>query len=239
MTEQSAKIALITGGSRGLGRTLVKVFSFNGYFVYSGYNLHRPEELQENECPVKLDVTNSGEIKGAIERIKQEFGRLDVLINNAGIAIDKLIINTRESDWDSVIDVNLKGAFLCSKYALELMISKRDGHIINITSFVGRYGKAGQGSYSASKAGIIGLTQSMAKEYGRYNIRINAIMPGYLNTDMTKGLDKDILQSAIQENVLGRFNTLEEVARFCLFLVSTNNISGQIFQLDSRIGRWT
>ena len=140
--------------------------------------------------------------------------------------------------WDHVLDVNLKGAFLCAQAALRPMIKQRGGHILNIGSFVARVSRAGQANYAAAKAGLIGLTQSLAKEVGSRNVRVNAILPGVLATPMTAQLTPEQFAAISTENALGRISTVEEVARFTAFLAGTQNISGQLFQLDSRIARW-
>ena len=166
---------------------------------------------------------------------------LDLLINNAGVCRDGSVLKMTEVDFDHVLDVNLKGAFLTTQAALKLMSRQRHGHIVNIGSYSALSGPAGQASYAAAKAGLIGLTQSTAQEYGARNIRANCILPGFLETRMTRHLLED---AAWKENLLGahalhRLNTPQDAARFITFLHSMENVSGQVFQLDSRIRRWS
>jgi 3-oxoacyl-[acyl-carrier protein] reductase len=186
-----------------------------------------------------MDVNDRGQIEDAIKKTITRFGRIDALINNAGVTADSLCGQMNDEDWQRVLDVNLRGAFLCSQAVARQMIRQRDGHIINISSYGGRAGACGQSNYSAAKAGLLGLTQSLAKELGSRNVRVNAILPGVLPTNMTAKLRPEQLAAFASANVLDRINELEEVARFIHFLVTTRNISGQIFQLDSRIAPWT
>jgi 3-oxoacyl-[acyl-carrier protein] reductase len=170
-----------------------------------------------------------------------QIDRLDLLINNAGIFRDASLLKMSEEDFDAVLDVNLKGAFLCTQAALKLMSRQREGHIINIGSYSALSGPAGQANYAAAKAGLIALTQSTAKEYGSRNIRANCLLPGFLETKMTRHLleDAEWKESLLSQHTLGRLNTPEDAARFMLMLHSMPAISGQVFQLDSRIHRWT
>jgi 3-oxoacyl-[acyl-carrier protein] reductase len=160
------------------------------------------------------------------------------LVNCAGVTADNLLTRISEEEWDRVLDVNLKGAFFCSQAVLRPMMSRREGHIINISSFAARNGTRGQANYAAAKAGLIGLTESLAKEVGPRNIRVNSILPGALPTPMTAKLAGPRVNELASANALGRLNTVSEVARFAGFLAATQNISGQSFQLDSRIARW-
>jgi 3-oxoacyl-[acyl-carrier protein] reductase len=167
------------------------------------------------------------------------FGRIDILINNAGLTLDAPLAQMTGEQWDRVLEVNLRGAFLCSKAAARQMIRQRDGHIINISSHGARRGPRGQANYAAAKAGLIGLTQSLAKELGSRNVRVNAIFPGVMLTNMTANLSPEALDEFAKANALGRINSVEEVAHFIAFLAFTQNISGQVFALDSRIAPWT
>jgi 3-oxoacyl-[acyl-carrier protein] reductase len=170
-----------------------------------------------------------------------QIDRLDLLINNAGIFRDASLLKMSEEDFDAVLDVNLKGAFLCTQAALKLMSRQREGHIINIGSYSALSGPAGQANYAAAKAGLIALTQSTAKEYGSRNIRANCLLPGFLETKMTRHLLEDAKwkESLLSQHTLGRLNTPQDAARFILMLHAMPAVSGQVFQLDSRIHRWT
>jgi 3-oxoacyl-[acyl-carrier protein] reductase len=178
-------------------------------------------------------------VDAVTNEIVQSWGRLDALICNAGVTADGSLALMSDDDWQRVLEVNLKGAFHCSRAALRPMLAQRDGHIIFISSFSGRVGTRGQTNYAAAKAGLIGLSQSLAREAGPRNVRANAVLPGVLPTPMTGGLEAATLASFVSANTLGRINTLDEVARFIAFLTATQNISGQIFQLDSRVAPWT
>ncbi len=169
-----------------------------------------------------------------------QLDRLDLLVNNAGLLRDAPIAKMTAEEFDSVVDVNLKGAFLCTQAALKLMSRQREGHIINIGSYSALSGPAGQSNYAAAKAGLIALTQSTAREYGARNVRANCILPGFLNTKMTRHLLEDAAfrEQLLAQHTLGRLNTPQDVARFILFLHAMPNVSGQVFQLDSRIRRW-
>lgn len=238
----SAPVIVITGAAGGLGSALVAAFAAAGWQVVATWH-HTPLAKQSGEagnvCPLQLDVTRREAVSGAFEEVLARFGRLDVLINNAGIAQDALVAQMSDTDWQAVLDVNLKGAFLCSQAAIRPMLRQRDGHILNISSFGGRVGRAGQANYSASKAGLIGLTQALAREAGSRNVRVNAVLPGFLRTRLVGDLSKEQLAAHAASNALGRLNEFAEVARFVTFLAGMRNVSGQVFQLDSRIGPWT
>jgi 3-oxoacyl-[acyl-carrier protein] reductase len=169
----------------------------------------------------------------------QQWGRVDALINNAGTVADELLPQMPDADWDKVLDVNLKGVFLCSQAVLRPMLKQRAGHIINMGSWSGRAGARGQTNYAAAKAGLFGFTTSLAKEVGSRNVRVNAVLPGVLPTKMTNDLSPEQMAEYASANSLGRINSIDEVSRFVAFLASLENVSGQVFQLDSRIGRWT
>jgi 3-oxoacyl-[acyl-carrier protein] reductase len=228
---------LITGAAGGLGQGLVKEFAGEGWRVAAGFHRTEPQEASERVWPLPLDVTTAEEVRAAVNQIKVRWGRLDVLINNAGITRDHLIQRMDEAAWEEVVQINLKGAFLCSQAVLPIMVENRDGHIVNISSFSGRVGVAGQTNYAAAKAGLIGFTQALAKEVGSQNVRVNCVLPGLLPTPMTASLPAQVMESSAQANALGRINSVVEVARFVVFLASLQNVSGQLFQLDSRIAR--
>jgi 3-oxoacyl-[acyl-carrier protein] reductase len=231
----SQRVVLITGAAGGLGRGLVEAFARDGWRVAAGWHRTAPPSETDSVWPVPLDVTDRAQARKAAADVVTRWGRLDALVNNAGVTADQLLVQTREADWDRVLDVNLKGAFLCSQAVIRQMLHQRDGHIINIASFAGRVGARGQAAYAAAKAGLIGLTDALAKEVGSRNVRVNAVLPGVLPTPMTANLSKDALDQFAAANALGRLNSIEEVARFIVFLASLQNVSGQLFQLDSRI----
>ena len=213
--------ALITGGEGDLARHI------RAELESAGWDVLAPGRAE-------LDVLQPKAFFAQIDR-------LDLLINNAGIFRDASLLKMTEEDFDAVLDANLKGAFLCTQAALKLMSRQREGHIINIGSYSALSGPAGQANYAAAKAGLIALTQSTAKEYGLRNIRANCLLPGFLETKMTRHLleDAEWKESLLSQHTLGRLNTPEDAARFMLMLHSMPAISGQVFQLDSRIHRWT
>ncbi len=169
-----------------------------------------------------------------VKEVMKKWGRIDVLINNAGITKDNLLLKTSDDDWDTVLKTNLKGVFNTIREVARVMV-RHGGHIINISSASGLKGKAGQSSYAASKAGLIGLTKSAAIELGRFNIKVNAVLPGVLPTDMVKGSHPSVKEKAKSESVIGRLSDIEKVAEFICGLTEMDNVSGQIFNLDSRI----
>ena len=234
------RVVLVTGAAGGLGRELVAEFSSQGWRVLAGS--HRgPIAGVESEMvsPVQLDVTSRAHVEAVIEEIAQRCGRLDALVCNAGVTADGPLARMADHEWDHVLQVNLTGAFHCSRAALRLMLPQRDGHIIHISSYSGRVGARGQTNYAAAKAGLLGLTQALAKEVGGDGIHVNAVLPGVLPTPMTASLGAAAMAEFAQANTLGRINSPDEVARFIAFLATTRNISGQVFQLDSRIAGWT
>jgi 3-oxoacyl-[acyl-carrier protein] reductase len=223
-TPPSPPTALITGGAGDLAQAIAAELRGAGFTVLS------PGRAE-------LDVTSTDSVRAFFSALPA----LDLLINNAGVCRDGSVLKMTEVDFDHVLDVNLKGAFLTTQAALKLMSRQRHGHIVNIGSYSALSGPAGQASYAAAKAGLIGLTQSTAQEYGARNIRANCILPGFLETRMTRHLLED---AAWKENLLGahalhRLNTPQDAARFIAFLHSMENVSGQVFQLDSRIRRWS
>ncbi|AZT90663.1 3-oxoacyl-[acyl-carrier-protein] reductase [Caldicellulosiruptor changbaiensis] len=237
------KIALITGASRGIGRAIALKFAHNGANVIINYSSSQSqaqslkdeiEKLGVRALIIKCDVSNSEEVNAMFSQIEKEFGRLDILVNNAGITKDGLVLRMNEEDFDKVIAINLKGAFLCAKAASKIMIKQREGNIINISSVVGIMGNVGQANYAASKAGIIGLTKSLAKELASRNIRVNAIAPGFIKTDMTEVLSDKVKEMMLSSIPLGRFGEADEVANVALFLASSlsSYITGQVIVVD-------
>lgn len=233
------KVVLITGAAGGLGRGLTAAFADAGWHVAAGYHTQHPPAGHDRVWSVPLDVTVREAPARVVDEVVARWGRLDALINNAGVIADGLVAGLDEAAWDRVIGVNLTGAMACARAAVWPMIRQRDGHIVNLGSFAARRGSRGQANYAAAKAGLIGLTQSLAGEMGSRNIRVNAVLPGVLPTGMTAGLDPGVLEKLVAANVLRRGSTVEEVARFVVFLCGLKHVSAQVFQLDSRPARWS
>jgi 3-oxoacyl-[acyl-carrier protein] reductase len=239
---QNRGVALITGAAGGLGRALVAEFAAQGWRVAAGWHRQPPDPSVGPPAavwPVPLDVTDAGAIATAVAVVTARWGAVGLLINNAGVIADALLGQMSDGDWDRVQAVNLRGAFLLCRAVLPAMIRQRQGHVVNIASLSARQGSRGQANYAAAKAGLIGLTQALAREVGPQNIRVNAVLPGFLLTPMTGQVARPVMAAAQAANVLGRLNTVDEVARFVAFLATLEGVSGQVFQLDSRIGRWT
>jgi len=235
----SNRVAIITGAAGGLGQALVAEFANQDWkVVASARNPPERKVAESNVWAAGLDVTNRKQGEELVKQVLERWQRIDVLINNAGVIADAPIWQIEDADWEKVLAVNLKGAFFCSQAVLRPMLRQQDGHIVNIGSFSARTGARGQANYASAKAGLFGLTTSLAEEVGSRNIRVNAVLPGVLPTAMTSHLDGSKLDEFANANALKRLNSVAEVARFIAFLVTTDNISGQIFQLDSRIGRW-
>jgi len=234
----SQKVVLITGAAGGLGQALSGAFLDAGWQVAAGQNRTQKHERSDTLIPIQMDVTHRDEVAAAMDIVLATWGRIDVLINNAGITADGALARLSESDWQRVMDVNLKGAYLCSQAVIRPMFKQRRGHIINISSFAAKNGHLGQPNYVAAKAGLVGLTQSLAKEAGARNVRVNAIFPGVLDTPMTEHLTEDQRARIADSNVLNRTTTLDEVSAFILHLAGMEHVSGQVFQLDSRVGKW-
>ena len=236
----STKVAVVTGASRGLGREIAFTLSRAGYHVAVNYHLSKKEAgevVRSTSFPsmaIKADVGNLREVGQMAREVYERWGRVDVLINNAGIAKDGLVIRYDESDWDEVIRVNLKGCFNTVKSFVPFMISSGGGQIIHISSYSGLRGKAGQAAYSASKASLIGLTVTLAKELAEYNIKVNALLPGYMPTEMGSKA-KEAMKKAAEESILGTLSNPEAVSGFIAFLANTCTVTGQVFSLDSRI----
>ncbi|WPX09852.1 3-oxoacyl-[acyl-carrier-protein] reductase [Anaerocellum danielii] len=237
------KVALITGASRGIGRAIALKFAQNGANIVINFasSQSQAENLKEEiekigtkAMIIKCDVSNADEVSQMFSQVEKDFGRLDILVNNAGITKDGLILRMSEEDFDRVIAINLKGAFLCAKAAAKMMVKQRFGNIINISSVVGIAGNIGQANYAASKAGIIGLTKSLAKELASRNIRVNAIAPGFIKTDMTEVLSDKVKETMLSSIPLGRFGEADEVANVALFLASSlsSYVTGQVIVVD-------
>ncbi len=236
------KTALITGGTRGIGRGIVEYFAAEGCDVAFTYRAsgEAADTLIEslkgstaNVIGIKSDASSYTEAEELIKEVIKAFGKIDILINNAGITRDTLMLRMSEAHWDDVLTVNLKSAFNLTKHVLRPMMKQRGGSIINISSVVGVFGNAGQANYAASKAGMIGFTKSIAKEVGSRNIRCNAIAPGFIATEMTDELDEKTIQNYLSGIPLKRLGTAEDVAQACLYLASDHSayVTGQVLSV--------
>nr|MBN2278667.1 3-oxoacyl-[acyl-carrier-protein] reductase [candidate division Zixibacteria bacterium] len=236
------KTALITGSARGLGKAIAaKLAGYGARVVISDVQMDLAETTAAefaqkgyNTIAVRADVSKSDDVKKLIEETIAAFDSIDIVINNAGITRDALILRMTEDAWDTVIRVNLKGTFLVTQAAAKIMIKQRSGRIINISSIVGRMGNAGQANYSASKAGVIGLTKSAARELASRNITVNAIAPGFIETEMTKNLPQEVREAYMQSTPLRKFGSPDDVAAAVAFLASDEAayITGQIIGVD-------
>ncbi len=237
------KCAVITGASRGIGREIALQFAKEGANIVLNYRSSEEEALElkkeldklgSNTLIIKADVSNFDEAENLIKEAKNTFGKVDILVNNAGITKDTLLIRMKEEDFDKVIEVNLKGAFNCLRAVSPIMIRQKEGKIINMSSVVGVVGNAGQVNYSASKAGVIGMTKSLAREIGSKNINVNAIAPGFIDTDMTRVLSEDQKKNIISGVPLKRLGQVEDIANLAVFLASdkSNYITGQVIHVD-------
>ncbi len=235
--------AIVTGGSRGIGRVIAKKLASEGYDIaicYAGNEAKAMETVLACESEgvrtlaKKADVSKPDEVKSFLSEVKKEFGTPEVLINNAGITRDGLLIGMKEEDLNAVLDTNLKGAMLLTKEALRDMLRAKKGSIVNITSIVGIRGNAGQSAYAASKAGLIGFTKSAAREYGAKGIRVNAVAPGFIETEMTASLPEEVKKEYLKSIPASRFGKPEDIAEAVAFLVSEKAayITGQVLSVD-------
>ena len=243
MINLDGKVCLITGGSRGIGKAIAKKLSLHKANIIINYTsnennaLKVKEEIEEYgvKCVlIKCDVSKSSDVENMIETAINEFGKIDILVNNAGLTKDGLLIRMKEEDFDKVIDINLKGVFNCTKSVSKYMMKNRYGKIINISSVVGIIGNIGQVNYCASKAGVIGLTKSSARELASRNINVNAIAPGFIDTDMTSVLNENLKEQMLKNIPQNRFGEPEDVANLVLFLASdmASYITGQVINVD-------
>jgi 3-oxoacyl-[acyl-carrier protein] reductase len=238
--EYPRPVSLVTGASRGLGKQVALALSKDRYNVVVHYLSSKREvvkvldEIDGKPLAVKADVRDSRQVEKMSCQIEDKFGRLDVIVNNAGTVKDNLLIRLPEHEWDEIIGTNLKGCFNIIKILAPVMIKSGGGHIINISSYSGLRGKAGQAAYSASKAAIIGLTKTAACELAEYNIRVNSILPGYMMTDMGMKARR-AMKDARENSILKKLSRPEDVAGFIVQLLKSENVSGQVFSLDSRI----
>lgn len=240
---QNAPVAVITGGTRGIGLAIAQRMAADGYDLLLTYrgDAEAAEAAKQTLADsgqrievVSADISTAEGATSTIETATKTFGKIDVLINNAGITRDNLIMRMSEDDWDAVLNTNLKGAFLASKAVVRPMLRQRSGRIINITSVVGRMGNAGQANYAAAKAGLIGLTKTLAKEVGSRGITVNAVAPGFIDTRLTDILPEDLKKQLLDATPLGRFGSVEDVANAVAFLASdqASFITGQVLSVD-------
>lgn len=224
MIDLTGKVAVVTGASRGIGKAIAeKLHSAGADVVLVARNqtlLNETADALGGAMVMPLDVSSADEVQSGFKKIIQEKGKIDILVNNAGITRDNLLLRLKEEDIQKVLDVNLKSMFFTSKHVLRPMMKQRNGRIINITSVIGLMGNSGQSNYAASKAGIIGFTKSLAREVGSRNITVNAIAPGFIETEMTAELPETVQNEMAASIALGRFGSTEDVANAVLFLAS-------------------
>lgn len=228
------KTAVVTGGGRGIGEAIVKRLDAEGVQI-AIFDLQKPDvsyQLKNPSKTIAVDVSSPESVRSAIKEVVDEWGRLDILVNNAGITKDGLAVRMNDADWQKVLEINLSGAFYCAREALKVMMKQREGVIINISSVIGMRGNIGQANYAASKAGLIALTKTLAKEMAERKIRVNAIAPGFIETEMTKKLPQSIKEEILKRIPLKRFGTVEEVAELVLFLTKAEYITGQVIVID-------
>jgi 3-oxoacyl-[acyl-carrier protein] reductase len=238
----SGKIALVTGAAQGIGREIAFALATDGADVaICDVNLEAAQKTAaeiegkgKKSLAIKANVASSADVAAMIEQVVEKLGRIDILVNNAGITRDGLILRMKDEDWDLVLSINLKGAFLCTKSALKYMTKQRSGTIINIASIVGAMGNAGQANYVASKAGLIGLTKTIAREYANRGITANAVAPGFIETAMTQALPENVRQELAKQIPMGKLGTPEDVANAVRFLASpwASYISGQVVHVN-------
>ncbi len=236
------KVAVVTGASRGIGRAIALALANQGAkLVLSARSLAALDDTLAavkaagaEAVPVAADVSIEADARSLVAAAVENFGRVDILVNNAGITRDTLLLRMSEQDWDTVLDTNLKGAFFCTKAATKFMSKQRFGRVINISSVVGEMGNAGQANYCASKAGLIGLTKSNARELARRNVTVNAITPGFIATDMTEALPEKKREELTQQIPLGRLGSVDDIAESVVFLASDRAayITGQVLGIN-------
>jgi len=243
MPEAEKRTIVVTGGSRGIGRAICLSFVRPDTVIYFNYYPEDPEAAVTEKMiadaggqagSMCVDVSSESDVTAFLDKVISETGRIDILVNNAGITRDTLLVRMKESDWDAVLNVNLKGAFLCSKVAAKHMMKQRSGCIVNIASLVGVTGNFGQANYAASKAGVIGFTKSIAKELASRGITVNAVAPGYIETDMTEALPEDVKKALLAQIPLKRGGKPEDVAGVVAFLASEQAayLTGQIIHVS-------
>ena len=243
MEEMNRRVALVTGASRGIGRAIAKRLAQDGIFVivnYCGSKEKAEAVLEEIKAQggdgvcAQADVSDFAAAETLMKELVKEYGRIDILVNNAGITRDGLLMKMTEEDYDAVLNTNLKGTFNCIRFVARQMIKQRGGRIINMASVSGVLGNAGQANYSASKAGVIGLTKSAARELASRGITVNAIAPGFINTEMTEVLSDKVKEGAVAQIPLGKFGETEDIANAAAFLAGdgARYITGQVLNVD-------
>ncbi|HHT9118256.1 MAG TPA: 3-oxoacyl-[acyl-carrier-protein] reductase [Candidatus Hypogeohydataceae bacterium YC38] len=239
----NGKVAIVTGGTRGIGRAIVEELARNQVDVAFSFlkNEEKAKEVEEQvtklgvkALPIKSNVADFAQSKEMVNTAIKFFGKVDILVNNAGITKDKVLMMMSEQDWKEVIDTNLTGVFNCSRAVIVPMMKQKSGSIVNVTSVSGLIGMPGQVNYSSSKAGIVGFTKALAKEVAKYHITVNAVAPGFIDTEMVQVLDKKYLEEMVKYVPMGRVGKAEEVAKAVMFLISDNSsyITGHILNVD-------
>ncbi|MBC8247070.1 MAG: 3-oxoacyl-[acyl-carrier-protein] reductase [Deltaproteobacteria bacterium] len=249
MAETSKRIVVVTGGSRGIGRSIcISMAEADTHIYFNYFNPGNPDEEAEkaketesaiieaggSATSVSVDVVSEPAVNAFFDKVMEEAGRIDVLVNNAGITRDGLLVRMKTTDWDAVLDTNLKGTFLCTQAVAKIMMKQRYGRIVNIASVVGAIGNAGQANYSASKAGVIGFTKSVAKELAPRGVTVNAVAPGFIETDMTAVLPDKVKEALMKQIPLGHIGKPEDVAAAIIFLASddASYITGQVIHVN-------
>ncbi len=239
----TGKIAIVTGGARGIGRNIAETLAGRGAnLVLADRNIEQATATAQaiaeahgvQVIAIQVDVADSASVKAMVDQALEKFSRIDILVNNAGLTRDNLIMRMEEADWDLVLSINLKGVFNCSKAVVRPMMKQRSGRIINISSVSGLAGQAGQANYSASKAGVIGLTKALARELGSRQITVNAVAPGFIPTDLTNDLPAELKTESLKSIPLGRWGTTQEIASAVAFLASeeAGYITGHVLSVD-------
>lgn len=237
------QVAVVTGGSRGIGEEISKTLAGHGAYIVINFAQNEASAARVLAAVQQaggkgeilgFDVSNGQQVEAAFEKILKAHSRIDILINNAGIAKDSLLVRTKNEDWQRTIDINLNGCFFCTKAVAKTMMKARYGRVVNVSSVIGEMGNAGQVAYAASKAGIFGLTKSLAKELGTRNITVNAVTPGYIQTDMTEGMSEEMKTKLLEQIPLGRLGEPRDVAEVVAFLCQqgASYITGQTFSVN-------
>ena len=233
------RVALVTGANGGIGSATALKLGMNGFKVILNYHVNKDNAVEiasslgvENTLLIEADITNIEAVNEMVSKTLEKFGRIDVLVNNAGITRDRTLVKMSKEEWDEVINVNLNGVFNVTKAVIGIMIEQGSGTIINISSIVGEIGNFGQTNYSASKAALIGFTKSLAKEVARKGIRVNAIAPGFVDTEMTRKIPENVKNKILEQMPMGRFATPEEVADAVLFLCNASYITGTVIDVN-------